>query len=121
MRYFLGACSFCLLSIILGSSWTTPVAGASVGTTLGNAPWPMFHQNAQLTGLSPYPAPAIPFLKWKFQTGGAVYASPAIGLGRVYFGSDDGNLYALNLQGNLVWKFQTGCSIETTPAIGSDG
>ncbi len=121
MGYFLGVCSFCLLAIILGSSWTTPVAGASVGTTLGNTPWPMLHQNAQHTGLSPYLGPTVPFLKWKFQTGGAVYASPAVGRGRIYVGSDDGNLYALNLQGVLLWKFQTSSPIRTSPAIGSDG
>ncbi len=81
----------------------------------------MFHQNAQHTGLSPFVGPAIPFLKWSFQTGGAIYASAAIGLGRIYVGSDDGNLYALNLQGRLLWKFQTGFVIRTSPAIGSDG
>jgi outer membrane protein assembly factor BamB len=87
----------------------------------------MFHQNAQHTGLSPYPGPTVPFLKWKFQTGGSVNSPPAVGHGRIYVGSDDGNLYALNLQGVLLWKFQTGNSragiplIMTSPAIGSDG
>jgi len=71
--------------------------------------------------LSPFPGPALPELEWKFQTGGAISSPPAIGLGRIYVGSDDGNLYALNLQGVLLWKFQTSSPIRTSPAIGSDG
>ncbi len=81
----------------------------------------MFHQNAQHTGLSPFSGPANPFLRWKFQTGGAVDSPPAVGHGRIYVGSEDGNLYALNLQGVLLWRFQTNSPITTSPAIGSDG
>jgi outer membrane protein assembly factor BamB len=50
-----------------------------------------------------------------------VDSAPAVGLGRIYVGSEDGNLYALNLQGALLWKFHTSSPISTTPAIGSDG
>ncbi len=85
------------------------------------SPWPMSHQNAQHTGLSPFPGPTAPVLKWAFQTSGQVEAAPAIGNGIIYVGSTDGNLYALNLQGQLIWKFQTPSPIGTTPAIGSDG
>ncbi len=81
----------------------------------------MFHQNAEHTGLSPFSGPIVPFLRWKFQTGGPVYSPPAVGRGRIYVGSIDGNLYALNLQGVLIWKFQTSSPIRTSPAIGSDG
>jgi outer membrane protein assembly factor BamB len=83
----------------------------------------MFHQNAQHTGQSPYPGPTIPFLKWKFQTGGPIDASPAIGNGRIYVASEDGNLYALNLRGDLLWTFRTGQPFlfPSSPAIGSDG
>src|SRR2546428_124618 len=81
----------------------------------------MFHGNAQHTGLSPFPGPTVPFLRWTFQTGGPVDASPAVGHGRIYVTSEDGNLYALNLQGHLLWKFRTPSPLRTTPAIGSDG
>jgi len=33
---------------------------------------------------------------WSYSTGSAVYCSPAVANGLVYFGSDDYNLYALN-------------------------
>jgi outer membrane protein assembly factor BamB len=84
-------------------------------------------------------------LKWKFQTEGEkrfagkhlhgsepaaeampdpfdfYLSSPALWSGAVYFGSGDGNVYALDeATGNLKWKFQTGDVVHASPAI-SDG
>ena len=33
--------------------------------------------------------------KWSFTTGGKVQSSPWIARGVIYFGSDDGNVYAI--------------------------
>src|SRR5207247_4825776 len=86
----------------------------------------MFHGNPQHTGLSPFSGPAVPVLKWTFQTGAPIYASPVVGRGRVYVVNADGNLYALNLQRQLLWTFQTGRRVNlalhaSSAAIGSDG
>jgi outer membrane protein assembly factor BamB len=84
-------------------------------------------------------------LKWKFQTEGekrfegkhlhgsqpaaelmpdpydAYLSSPALWSGSVYFGSGDGNIYALDAAtGTLKWKFKTGDVVHASPAI-SDG
>jgi eukaryotic-like serine/threonine-protein kinase len=84
-------------------------------------------------------------LKWKFQTGGEkryagkhlhhlepaaetmpdpwdfYLSSPSIWNGAVYFGSRDGNIYALNANsGALIWKFHTGDVVHSSPAI-ADG
>ena len=84
-------------------------------------------------------------LKWKFQTGGerqfsaphlhglqpasqsmpdpwdCYLSSPAVWNGAVYFGSGDGNVYALDAQtGALKWKFKTGDVVHASPAI-ADG
>ena len=81
-------------------------------------------------------------LKWKFQTGGERHyigkhihylqpaaesmpdpwdfylSSPAVWKGAVYFGSSDGNVYALHLNnGDVRWKFQTGDVVHSSPAI----
>lgn len=83
-------------------------------------------------------------LKWKFQTGGErrfagkhlhglqpveesmpdpwdfYLSSPAVWDGTVYFGSGDGNVYALDAaSGKLKWKFQTGDVVHSSPAIAS--
>lgn len=45
--------------------------------------------------------------RWRFYAGGPVRLAPALGDGRVYFGSDDGFLYCVSADnGSLVWKRQ---------------
>ncbi len=59
-----------------------------------------------------------PSVKWKFKTDGRVFSSPIAWNQTVYVGSDDGNLYALNMRnGSLAWKFSTGDRIRSTPAF----
>ena len=55
---------------------------------------------------------------WAFQTGGAIWGASAISDGTVYFGSDDGNLYAVDGQyGSLRWKVLTQGIVRSRPAI----
>jgi outer membrane protein assembly factor BamB len=81
-------------------------------------------------------------LTWKFQTGGErrfaathlhgsqpaaetmpdpfdfYLSSPAVWSGAVFFGSGDGNIYALDaVSGALKWKFKTGDVVHASPAI----
>lgn len=81
-------------------------------------------------------------LQWKFETGGErrfagkhlhglqpkeetmpdpwdfFLSSPAVWNGVVYFGSGDGNIYALDAaSGALKWKFHTGDVVHSSPAI----
>lgn len=80
--------------------------------------------------------------KWKFKTGGErrfagkhlhgaepagetmpdpfdfFLSSPAVSGNIVYFGSGDGNVYALNAgTGTLRWRFQTGDVVHSSPAV----
>ncbi|MFH1269153.1 MAG: PQQ-binding-like beta-propeller repeat protein, partial [Planctomycetota bacterium] len=49
--------------------------------------------------------------RWRFYADGPVRLAPLVHEGRVYFGSDDGYLYALHAaEGRLVWKFRGGPS-----------
>jgi eukaryotic-like serine/threonine-protein kinase len=48
------------------------------------------------------------FKVWDYQTGDVVHSTPAIDNGKVFFGSFDGFVYALDASsGNLIWKFKT--------------
>ena len=59
-----------------------------------------------------------PSFLWSFPTGGWVVTAPAAAEGRVYAGSDDGNLYALSADtGELLWSFATGDVIRSTPTV----
>ena len=55
---------------------------------------------------------------WTFETGDHIYSSPAYANGKIFFGCDDGYLYAINSSdGTLLWKFKSGASIRATPAV----
>src|ERR1051325_3020272 len=57
-------------------------------------------------------------LLWSFKTGGPVKSSPAIEQNQVFFGSGDGNVYALNLaDGKKLWDVKTGGAIESSPLV----
>jgi len=55
---------------------------------------------------------------WKFETGGQIWSTPAVDDGTIFFGSDDGNLYAVDLAtAEPIWKFSTGGIVRSRCAI----
>ena len=79
----------------------------------------MFRGNAAHTGTYPGPAPReFHRVKWKFPTGARVVGSPVIQDKVIYFGSDDGNVYAVDAEsGQQIWKTTTRGPVPCTPAI----
>jgi len=60
-------------------------------------------------------------VRWTFPTGSRVVSSPAMQDGVLYFGSDDGNVYAVAASdGRQLWKYATRGAVASSPAI-SDG
>ncbi|NBX47131.1 MAG: Pyrrolo-quinoline quinone, partial [Chloroflexi bacterium] len=62
--------------------------------------------------------------KWSFKTDGPVEATPLVLGSRVYVGSSDGNLYALDREtGEKAWTYSTGDKIigGANTLKGSDG
>jgi eukaryotic-like serine/threonine-protein kinase len=92
------------------------LAGAlSVG--LAAAASPMFRVDAQHTGATAG-APRHLRLKWHFETRGKIRSTAAVASGVVCFGSEDGNLYALDATtGALKWKYATDGDLSSSPAI----
>src|SRR5215471_7613015 len=76
-----------------------PVAMRSGGQT-------MFRGNPAHTGVYPGRGPReFHRIKWKFPTGSRVVSSPVIYENAIYFGSDDGNVYAVDAEnGRQLWK-----------------
>jgi outer membrane protein assembly factor BamB len=62
-------------------------------------------------------------VKWSFQTGGAVYGSPAVAKvpgtpPTVYIGSEDGHFYALDARtGKVRWTYDVGGPVEGTATV----
>lgn len=56
----------------------------------------------------------LPTLQWKFQTRGAIVASPVVSGGVAFVGSADSVLYAIDLKtGKTRWTFRTGGAIKS--------
>ena len=92
-----------------------------IAPILRGADWPIFRGNRGLTGVAAGAVPDQPVLLWKFDAKKPVRASAVVGDGRVYFGSDDGEFYALNLaDGKKIWEFDSKDPIEA-PALFLDG
>lgn len=57
-------------------------------------------------------------VKWKFPTGDRVISSPVYHDKVLYFGGDDGNIYAVEAEtGHQLWKRSTGGPAPSTPAV----
>ncbi|MEM0931007.1 MAG: PQQ-binding-like beta-propeller repeat protein [Bacteroidota bacterium] len=57
-------------------------------------------------------------VRWKFKTGDRVYSTPLIDGNRLYFGSGDMHLYALELEtGKLLWKYKTKGKVHSSPFL----
>ena len=57
-------------------------------------------------------------VRWKFATGNRIVSSPVIDNKRIYFGSDDGNVYAIDAEtGREIWKRSTKGPVPSTPAV----
>jgi outer membrane protein assembly factor BamB len=57
-------------------------------------------------------------VKWKFPTGNRIISSPVIDNKKIYFGSDDGNVYAVDAEsGRQIWQRSTRGPVPSTPAV----
>jgi len=96
-----------------GQQWT--LATATPTST------PARHAGRLLVGSADYKLHAVAdngTYLWSFTTGGRVYSSPLPLGDDVFFGSDDGRLYKVDVDsGILIWEFATGDKIRGAPAL----
>ena len=79
----------------------------------------MFRGDPNHSGLYSGPEPRqFHRVKWKFPTGNRIVSSPVIQGKTIYFGSDDGNIYAVDAElGRQIWKYATKGAVSSTPAV----
>jgi outer membrane protein assembly factor BamB len=80
--------------------------------------WPMFRFDQQHSGRYPWATPTSNETLWTYSTGGSIFTSPAVSVaGIVYFGANDGKVYAVQAaDGSPVWNYTTGGEIVSSPA-----
>ena len=80
--------------------------------------WPIYRGDQSLSGVARGTLSMKMKLLWSFKSGDAVKSSPIVGGGRVFFGSYDGKVYALDMKtGKKVWDFDTGTAVEASPLL----
>lgn len=83
--------------------------------------WPIFRGGPDLRGVAPGKLSELLKLVWTFKTGNEIKSSAVISAGRVFIGSGDGHLYALDLKsGREAWRFACEDAIEAPPCIVED-
>ncbi|MFQ6614822.1 MAG: LamG-like jellyroll fold domain-containing protein, partial [Fidelibacterota bacterium] len=96
-----------------GTTAAVPVVAAT--------PFPQNGYDAQRSRFLPRLGATQGTFRWSYATGGAVASSPVIdNSGNVYFGSEDGHVYALNSAGNLLWSKALGAGVFAAPCIGTE-
>jgi outer membrane protein assembly factor BamB len=88
-----------------------------------NAAWPGFGACATNRRSTPQVGTVSGYVNWTHASTGPVQSSPAIDeLGDVYFGSNDGKVYAVTQDNNAYWTSPTlGAPVHGSPAIGGNG
>jgi len=80
--------------------------------------WPTFHHDNVRTGYTSSAGPETSQILWRTPTGGWVVSSPTVADGKVFVGSDDGYIYALDENsGAVLWKQTTGGRVYSSPAV----
>jgi outer membrane protein assembly factor BamB len=106
-------------SVADGTVYFVSTAGslAAIDAASGQPKWVYaieYERKFEAKGLNGYPTPAqtVPDA-WDVFT-----SSPAVAAGKVFFGSGDGNVYAIDAKSGLLqWKFGTGDVVHASPAV----
>lgn len=100
-------------------SETRPDAGPPKPVVVDDgSDWTMFGGGQGLLGRASGTLSDTLLVLWKFKTGAEVKSSAAISQGRVFIGSSDTNVYALDLRsGEKRWSYTTEDAVEAAPCV----
>ncbi len=106
-----------------GGAPTEPEADSAI-----QSDWPLFRGDAEMQGISPEVITAPLNLAWTYEPPveegkrrPPIEATPVIGGGKVFVGSQDGQFYAIDLEkGDLLWTFKAEGPITAPGAVLGD-
>jgi len=111
------AATLCVAAMLAAGEAGRPAAEMAATKPAAGA-WPIFRGDPALSGLAAGELPDKPVLLWQFKTGACVRSSPVIADGKVFVGSDDSNVYAIDLhRGTKLWACATGDAVQASPCV----
>src|SRR5262249_49629919 len=116
-------------SVSIPSAATCAARPAAIANLASQAPWNGFGVDSSNSRYQPKPrltGAGVPILKLKwafgFAGGTQAYGNPAIVAGRVFVGSDNGTVYALDAAtGCTHWTFKAEGGVRTAPSVAPIG
>lgn len=102
----------------------TPAQEKLVPYTDGNrfSPWYMFRSDRRHSGCSQSEKSTRGHIRWTYYARSPIRSSPVIGKnGVLYFGADNGKLYAVSPTGKLLWTYATKARILSSPCLDENG
>ena len=99
-----------------------PPPTSNISAIAGPNDWPMFLRDPIHSAAS-LGVPATPQgkLKWQFDTDWPMFSSPAVVDGRLYLGSGDNRVVALDADtGELIWEHAVSGPVDSSPAVAGD-
>ncbi|MGI8964919.1 MAG: PQQ-binding-like beta-propeller repeat protein, partial [Limisphaerales bacterium] len=81
----------------------------------------MFRGDSALLGVTSEKLPDKLALLWTFKTAAPIKSSAVIAGGKVFIGSGDSNLYALNFKtGAKIWSYKTSGAVDAPPLFANE-
>lgn len=111
-------------SIVLVSAGAILMAAGKIpaDTMVAGTCWPMWRQNSEHTGYSPYKGTDVPFPLWEISLKGSCETGLTVGPdGNLFFGTSKGRIYAVTPLGELLWYYETQGPIRGQPLIDVSG
>ena len=95
-----------------------PPPTSNISAIAGPSDWPMFLRDPIHSAAADVPATPQGKLKWRFDTELPLFSSPAVVDGRLYLGSGDNRIVALDADtGELIWERPVRGPVDSSPAV----
>ena len=103
-----------MAGLLLLAAWASPQAAPAPAS----ATWSNYRGDRSLRGVAAGELSSELTLTWKYEAEGAITSSPVLSDGKVFFGSDDMKLHAVDATtGALAWSYLTDDLIEAPPLV----
>ena len=98
-----------------------PPPTSNISAIAGPDDWPMFLRDPTHSAATDIAATPQGKLKWRFDTDFPLFSSPAVVEGRLYLGSGDNRIVALDADtGELIWEYPVRGPVDSSPAVAGE-